>query len=129
MTTTTHSVAVDGIGSVDVRADEYGAGQPFLLLHGGAGPDSTRRFAEMFAASRPVRAINPTHPGFGGTSRPGSLHTVRGLAALYVALVDALDLDDVTVVGNSVGGWIAAEVALLRSPRIGGLTMGPLVPL
>ena len=39
MTTTTHSVAVDGIGSVDVRAEEYGAGQPFLLLHGGAGPD------------------------------------------------------------------------------------------
>jgi hypothetical protein len=65
-----------------------------------------------------VRAINPTHPGFGGTSRPESLHAIRGLAALYVALVDALDLADVTIVGNSVGGWIAVEVALLGSPRI-----------
>jgi len=72
----------------------------------------------LLAHSKPVRAINPTHPGFGGTSRPESLHTIRGLAALYVALVDALDLDDVTVVGNSVGGWIAAEVALLRSSRV-----------
>ena len=37
---------------------------------------------------------------------------------LYVALLDALDLSDVTVVGNSVGGWVAAELALLGSPRI-----------
>jgi pimeloyl-ACP methyl ester carboxylesterase len=120
MTTTTRTVTVDGIGTVAVRTDEYGDGQPFLLLHGGAGPDSTGRFAELFAASQPVRVVNPTHPGFAGTSRPETLHTIRGLAAVYVALVDALDLDDVTVVGNSVGGWIAAEVALLRSPRISG---------
>jgi pimeloyl-ACP methyl ester carboxylesterase len=120
MTTTAHELTVDGVGPVDVRVDEYGEGQPFLLLHGGAGPDSTGRFAELFAASKPARAINPTHPGFGGTSRPESLHTIRGLAALYVAMVDALDLDDVTVVGNSVGGWIAAEVSLLRSPRVSG---------
>ena len=123
MTTTTRTVTVDGIGPVDVRADEYGEGQPFLLLHGGAGPDSTGRFAEMFADSKPVRVVNPTHPGFGGTARPESLRTVRGLAALYVALVDALNLDDVTVVGNSVGGWIAAEVALLRSPRVSGAVL------
>ena len=118
MTSTTHAVTVEGVGPVDVRLDDYGEGQPFLLLHGGAGPDLTGRFAELLAHSKPVRAINPTHPGFGGTSRPESLHTIRGLAALYVALVDALDLDDVTVVGNSVGGWIAAEVALLRSSRV-----------
>jgi pimeloyl-ACP methyl ester carboxylesterase len=120
MTTTTHGLTVDGVGTVDVRVDEIGEGQPFLLLHGGAGPDSTGRFAELLAASTPARAINPTHPGFGGTSRPESLHTIRELAALYVTLVDALDLDDVIVVGNSVGGWIAAEVSLLRSPRVTG---------
>ena len=118
MTTTTHSVTVDGIGPVDVRVDEYGEGQPFVVLHGGAGPDSTRPFAELFAASRPVRTINPTHPGFGGTPRPESLHSIQGLAALYAALLDTLELDGVTIAGNSVGGWIAAELALLRSPRV-----------
>ena len=37
---------------------------------------------------------------------------------LYAELIDQLGLDDVTVVGNSIGGWIAAEMALLKSPRI-----------
>ncbi len=63
----------------------------------------------------------PTHPGFGGTPRPESLHTVRGIAAVYVALLDELDLRDVTVIGNSIGGWIAAEMALLGSERVSGM--------
>ncbi|MGA7088092.1 MAG: alpha/beta hydrolase [Candidatus Dormiibacterota bacterium] len=51
------------------------------------------------------------------------MHTIRGLAALYVALVEKLGLDGVTVVGNSVGGWIAAEMALIGSPRIRGAVL------
>jgi pimeloyl-ACP methyl ester carboxylesterase len=58
------------------------------------------------------------HPGFGGTRRPEALDGIGGLAALYTALLDKLDLAEVTVVGNSVGGWIAAEMALLESSRI-----------
>jgi pimeloyl-ACP methyl ester carboxylesterase len=49
--------------------------------------------------------------------------TVAGLAEVYVALLDELDLDGVTVVGNSLGGWIAAEMGLLRSPRIERLVL------
>ena len=62
--------------------------------------------------------ITPTHPGFAGTSRPAALASMRGLAALYAALLDELDLTDVTLVGNSIGGWIAAEIAVLQSPRV-----------
>jgi pimeloyl-ACP methyl ester carboxylesterase len=46
------------------------------------------------------------------------LVTVCGLAALYSALFEELDLSDVTVVGNSIGGWIAAEMAILGSKRV-----------
>jgi pimeloyl-ACP methyl ester carboxylesterase len=60
----------------------------------------------------------PTHPGFGGTPRPESLTSVADLAGAYVALLDKLDLSDVTVAGNSFGGWLAAEIALLGSPRV-----------
>jgi pimeloyl-ACP methyl ester carboxylesterase len=120
MTTTTHTVSLVGVGPVDVTVDEHGEGQPFLLLHGGGGPDTVASFGELLAATRHARVISPVHPGFGGTPRPEALNTVGGLAALYVALLDQLDLDDVTVIGNSIGGWIAAEMGLLASPRVSG---------
>jgi pimeloyl-ACP methyl ester carboxylesterase len=120
MTTNVHPVSLDGMGSVEVTVDEHGKGRPILFLHGGGGPDTTGGFAELLAKTKPARSINPIHPGFGGTLRPEPLDTVGGLAALYAALLDQLDLDDVTIVGNSLGGWIAAEIALLESPRVSG---------
>lgn len=114
----TYTVTVKaGTVSLDVSVSDRGDGRPFLLLHGGAGPQSVLGFADLLAAERPARVLVPTHPGFGGTPRPESLHTVRGIAAVYVALLDELDLRDVTVIGNSIGGWIAAEMALLGSER------------
>ncbi|MEU4241182.1 alpha/beta hydrolase [Actinoplanes sp. NPDC026619] len=97
--------------------DERGTGRPFLLLHGGAGPASVTAFADRLAASGPARVITPTHPGFNGT--PTEVTTIPQLAALYAELLDKLDLDDVTVIGNSIGGWIAAELALLHPRRAG----------
>jgi pimeloyl-ACP methyl ester carboxylesterase len=104
---------VEGLGSVDVSSSERGSGSPVLLLHGGAGPLSVQPWAELLARTRPVRVITPIHPGFMGTPRPEALADVRGLARVYAALVRELDLGAVTVIGNSVGGWIAAELALL----------------
>ena len=115
---TTYNVKLDGIGAVDVTVDEQGEGQPFLLLHGGGGPDTVAGFGALLAQAKPARVIRPVHPGFAGTPRPEELHTVGGLAALYVALLDQLGVNDVTVAGNSIGGWIAAEMALLSSPRV-----------
>ena len=123
MTTITYSVDLAGIGPVEVSVADYGSGQPFLLLHGGAGPASVTGFAERFAAAHQVRVLAPTHPGFGGTARPEALDSIAGLAALYLALIDQLGLTDVTVIGNSIGGWITAEIALLRSPRVSGIVL------
>jgi pimeloyl-ACP methyl ester carboxylesterase len=114
----TYNTKLDGVGPVDVTVDDQGQGRPFLLLHGGGGPDSVGGFGTLLAETRPARVIRPVHPGFGGTARPEALHTVGGLAALYVALLDQLGVEDVTVVGNSIGGWIAAEMAVLSSPRV-----------
>ncbi|MFI5952552.1 alpha/beta fold hydrolase [Cryptosporangium sp. NPDC051539] len=102
---------------------ERGAGAPVLLLHGGAGPMSVTDYADRLAAGHPYRVITPTHPGFDGTPRPDSLTTVGGLADVYVSLLDALDLTGVTVVGNSIGGWIAAEIGIRRSPRVDRLVL------
>src|SRR2546423_5450433 len=122
-TTATRPLTADEVGSVELTFTERGAGRPFVILHGGAGPLSVSGFADLLAEAERVRVITPTHPGFGGTPRPDSLDSVRGLAALYVTLLDELQLTEVTVIGNSIGGWIAAETALRASPRIGRVVL------
>jgi pimeloyl-ACP methyl ester carboxylesterase len=117
-TTAVRQVTVEGIGTADVTISERGEGHPILLLHGGGGPQTVTVWADKLAAARPARVLTPVHPGFGGTSRPAELGSVRALARLYVALLDELDLHDVTVAGNSIGGWIAAEMAILGSDRV-----------
>lgn len=121
--TVQYTVSPDGVGPVELSVAEYGSGQPFLLLHGGAGPQSVAGFAEKFAAAHEVRVLAPIHPGFGGTVRPEALDSAARLAALYQELLDQLELSDVTVIGNSIGGWIAAEIALLKSPRVSGIVL------
>ena len=107
------------IDQTELTFSDIGSGRPFLILHGGGGPLTVTPFAELLASTQSARVITPTHPGFAGTPRTESTRTVRDLAKLYVDLVAKLDLSDVTVVGNSVGGWIAAEMALLDTSRVG----------
>jgi pimeloyl-ACP methyl ester carboxylesterase len=121
--TSTHRIRAAGYGTVEVSVTEKGEGHPFLLLHGGGGPLTVNGFADLLASQRAARVITPTHPGFGGTPRPDSLASVPGLAALYIALLAELGLRDVTVIGNSIGGWIAAEMALLDTKRISSFVL------
>jgi pimeloyl-ACP methyl ester carboxylesterase len=110
-------------GEVEVTVLDRDRTQPFLLLHGGAGPVSVAGFADLLAARWNARVLAPTHPGFAGTPRPESFVGVKALARLYADLLDREDLWDVTVIGNSIGGWIASELALLNSPRVSGVVL------
>jgi pimeloyl-ACP methyl ester carboxylesterase len=123
MTTSTSTVKIDGIGPVPVTFTDLGDGQPFLLLHGGAGPQSVAGFAGLLAGTGSSRVITPTHPGFNSTPRPDGFDSMAALARLYSGLIDDLGLTGVTVIGNSIGGWIAAEIALLGNPRISGVVL------
>jgi len=118
MTTAITLTIPTSFGDVPLSADERGRGRPVLLLHGGAGPASVTGFADLLAHATGTRVIAPTHPGFGGTPRTEALTTIAGLAEVYAALFDVLDLDDVVVIGNSLGGWITAELALRHPPRL-----------
>ncbi len=123
MTTVSMTVDVNDIGPVEISLDDAGEGRPFLLLHGGGGPDTMTAFGQRLAESHRARVLIPTHPGFGATTRPEKLDTIRRLAAVYAALLDDLDMSGVTVVGNSIGGWITVEMALIGSPRISRIVL------
>ncbi len=114
MSTATTRLTVSGTGTVPLTYTESGTGPPVLLLHGGAGPFSVAGLAALMTAAG-YRVIVPVHPGFDGTSRPPALTTIAGLAAVYAALLRELELAGVCVIGNSIGGWIAAELALAES--------------
>ena len=101
--------------ALQITFDERGdaGAQPaagVLLLHGGAGPDSMLGLADALAEHAYV--VTPTHPGFGGTPRTPWLETVGDLADAYLDLLEGPALRHVMVIGNSFGGWIAAEMAL-----------------
>src|SRR4029079_8876873 len=67
--------------------------------------------------------IVPEHPGFGASDTPDWLHTISDLANVYLDVLDQRDLTGVDLVGFSLGGWIAAELAVRNTRRLNSLTL------
>ncbi len=104
-----------------VRVDEAGSGRPILILHGGAGAQSVKGLAA--ALSHSAHVLLPTHPGFEGEPRPDWFDRIDDLALAYLDLLERLDLHNVLVIGSSVGGWIASQMAVYDTSRLGGLVL------
>ena len=97
------------IAGVELEMFERGQGEPVLYLHGGAGIGVDLAFLDLLARSR--RVIAPSHPGFGKSSLPDWLDSIDDIAHIYLELMDRCALTRVDVIGFSIGGWIAAEIA------------------
>lgn len=93
-----------------IRLMRGGQGAPLLFLHGGGGAGVWLPFMDKLAQRYDV--IVPEHPGFGGSDTPDWLDNVSDLAYFYLDLMRALKLSGVHLVGHSLGGWIAAEIAV-----------------
>lgn len=98
-----------------------GAGRPLLFLHGGNGAGQWLPFMADLAARHDV--IVPEHPGYGGSDTPPWLDNIQDLARFYLDFLDQLDLKQVDLVGFSLGGWIAAELAVRNTRRLNSLTL------
>ena len=100
---------------------EGGTGEPLLLIHGFAGDkDNFTRMARFLTPH--YRVICPDLPGFGDASRdPQVSYSMVAQAERLVALMDSLGLQRVHLGGNSMGGFIAAQLAALHPERVASL--------
>ncbi|HXW41566.1 MAG TPA: alpha/beta hydrolase [Xanthobacteraceae bacterium] len=112
------SLVVEGL-RIDLI--ERGAGAPLLFLHAENG--LTPALAAIDELAKAARVIAPTHPGFGRSELAKGMRTVEDLSYFYLDLLDQLDLSGLTVVGVSLGAWIAAAIAVKSTARLSRLVM------
>jgi pimeloyl-ACP methyl ester carboxylesterase len=112
------------VSGISVEVYEQGSGPPLLFLHPHTGNNS--RAAVLQRLARDWTVIAPSHPGFGRTELPAWMKTIDDLSYFYLDLMATLDLRNVTLVGASLGGWIAAEIAIKSAERLSRLVLaGP----
>lgn len=103
------------IAGIDLEIEERGQGRPLLFLHSGEGLHAEKPWLDALAAH--YRIIAPNHPGWGGSALPRWVTGVEDLAYLYLELAAHYDLQNAVIVGNSFGGWVAAEVLVRDASR------------
>jgi pimeloyl-ACP methyl ester carboxylesterase len=114
----TEAMNVNGIALEVLRR---GAGAPVVLLHGMDTVSPKAPFLDLLAHH--VEIIAPSGPGFGNSPRPQDFDTIYDLTHLYLAFLDQLPYEKVTLMGLSFGGWLAAEVAAASCHRIATLVL------
>ncbi|MDE0172654.1 MAG: alpha/beta hydrolase [Defluviicoccus sp.] len=115
---TRETIQVDGCAIEVLRG---GSGPGLLFLHGAGGASDWAPYMDRLAERFEIAV--PSHPGFGRSDTPGWLDSMSDLAYFYLDAFEALGLDGVHVVGNSLGGWLACEIAVRSTGRMRSLTL------
>jgi len=116
-----HSVDKINVAGASIRLFRGGSGQPLMFLHGAGGHTGWMVFLEELSQRFAVFA--PEHPGFGQSDDPPWLDDVADLAYFHLDLLEALGLERVHLMGASLGGWVAAELAVRNTARLASLTL------
>src|SRR5207302_3859839 len=80
-----------------------------------------RSFMEKLAQRFDV--LVPDHPGYGRSDEPEWLESIHDVAYFYLDFLDSLKLERAVIVGSSMGGWMALEMAVRNTSRIGSLVL------
>src|SRR4051794_36402022 len=99
-----------------------GDGPPLLLVHGHSG--SWQNWLENIPhLAQRYRVIAPDLPGFGQSEMPAEHISIESYARCVADVCDALDVKDAPAVGNSMGGFVAAEMCIKHPERTSGLVL------
>jgi pimeloyl-ACP methyl ester carboxylesterase len=98
-----------------------GTGRPLLTLHGVEGHEGWLAFHDALTEQATVYA--PAHPGFGQTERPAWMETIAHQAEFYHWFLQEAGLQEVDLVGVGVGGWIAAQMAVMCQANLRHLVL------
>ena len=109
------------VGETRTQVFKGGTGEPLLLLHGAGGNPGWMPYHE--ALSQHFTVYAPSHPGYNETPRPEWVRSIADVAHFYVGLMRVLGLDRPSVVGFSMGGWLAAEIAAMGPDRLKGMVL------
>jgi pimeloyl-ACP methyl ester carboxylesterase len=107
------------VQDVAIRLHRAGRGPTVLFLHGAGGVPQWLPFFDVLAER--YELLVPEHPGFGGSDDPPWIHSIADLAMFYLDLVEETGLDRINLVGNSLGGWLAAEILIRDRSRFRSL--------
>jgi pimeloyl-ACP methyl ester carboxylesterase len=98
------------VGGNDITCVKGGSGKPLLVLHEEIGHPGWLRWHSELARSRTV--LIPLHPGFGTSPSVPWVVNIGNLARFYSRMIQDTGFGPVDVIGFSLGGWIAAEMAI-----------------
>jgi non-heme chloroperoxidase len=123
-------VGEENSGPIDLYYEDHGSGRPVVLIHG--YPLSGRAWDKQVPAllEDGRRVITYDRRGFGSSSQPAAGYDYDTFAADLHTLLEHLDLDDVTLVGHSMGtGEVTRYLGSYGSERIArGVLMSPIPP-
>ena len=108
-------------GMFNIKLRTEGSGDPLLFLHSAGGLRGWDPFLAELAKSFTVYA--PSHPGFESSSGLDELDDIIDLVVYYNDFLDAIGLESTYVVGHSLGGMFAAELAALSPQRVRKLVL------
>ena len=115
------SESFETVAGCRTRVRRKGKGPTLLFLHGGNGASLWLPFMEKLSERFDV--IVPEHPGYGQSDTPDWLDGVGDLAYFYLDFIEQFRLERVHLVGASIGGWIAAELAIRDCSRLSTVTL------
>jgi pimeloyl-ACP methyl ester carboxylesterase len=104
------------VGAVEVHEGGAGGPAPVIYLHSANGEAAGLVFLERLAAGR--RVVAPVFPGFGSSEGIDRIEDIEDAAFHVLDVMDRLGVGSADLVGSSLGGWMAAEVAVRWPDRV-----------